>query len=285
MSKVIIVDLPSLCFFTKKVVDSKLVLALMDFLPKLRNIKVLCNENAIALIFTHNTFTTESYLVQKFLEAIDPYGYSATEQISDIKVVPDLTCGETDIDSECKTQFSVMHSRLKDKEHAYLTFAGRWESEMKVLVTTANKKSHNHNVVIFKDCSDLDKFHVSYLPKLIQKKHYHDPYKLGGEDVAPFTLWDSNDEQPAKDLLNKAFADSDDENLFPHVLYGWDDKNGVWVKFNHNGKEGEQHNKDYHGYDLRNNELSEVPERLKEKYHHYSNTKADWTLSKKGRKK
>lgn len=280
MSKhVFIVDLPSLCFYQTDTVYTKLVIKLMEILPKMRNVEVLARKQMSAIIYSC-LGSYDSYYSSKFLMNVHTYLYSESELINGLQILPDIKCNNDGVNEEILVQCSVMHGRLNSEKHTYLTFKGRWNFKTGILKTSVNNTNKKHSVVIFTSESEIDKFKLNHEPKLNQQKHRHSAYLSNGKQIAPFTLWNNNNQQPAKDLLRKAFEDCDyDNGTFPHVLYGWDSSNGVWVKFNHNSRNAEDYNnREYHGYDLKNHELNEVPDNLKKKYNHWTNIKEDWKI-------
>lgn len=277
-SRVLIIDLPSLCHCGDGSKRSPLTVKAMKSLPALRNVEVLCRKKMIAM--TYSRIIGDSYPFSFFLQGIRPYHYSEMDRISDLQVKPDMRCGDSDLDEEMYVQFGVMHGRLETVNHQYVSFIGRCDSQIKRIETVKEGDQHDHSVSVITKESDLDEYILKFKPVLNQQKHRNQPYRLEGKSVAPFTLWDEQNPGPAKELLQKAFRDCDyDDSLFPHVLYGWDESNGVWVRFNHNSRRDDDDiNREYHGYDLKNEELDEVPIKLREKYHHLSNIKKDWKL-------
>jgi hypothetical protein len=283
MSKIVfVIDLPSLCKFPKNILVQKL----MEELPGLRHTCIFANEDLLTLVYEkcdgYNTYDFDLFMTNVEFSKYDK------KTIEGLTIQPNLYCGDKQIDEEVDCQCGAMHTKLTSMNHQYLTFANRWGSchGTPVITTAIRGKNRLHNVIIFSNENDVVHFKEKFEPHLLQLKHDNIPTHIGTEDVAPFTLWNKNDEGPAQRLLKKAFDDSDDKDLFPHVLYGWDAKNGVWVKFNHNGaSRGDDINRDYHGYDLRNNELNQIPKNLKSKYNHWTNDKKDWQYKKKSKKK
>ena len=80
-----------------------------------------------------------------------------------------------------------------------LTFANRWGSchGTPVITTAIRGKNRLHNVIIFSNENDVVHFKEKFEPHLLQLKHDNIPTHIGTEDVAPFTLWNKNDEGPA----------------------------------------------------------------------------------------
>ena len=81
--------------------------------------------------------------------------------------------------------------------------------------------------------------------------------------ASKFSAYDSQNEQPAKELLQQAYGEYHGTEQYPKDLFTWDNAHKCYVQFMHSG-EGK-----YHGYDQK--DLSKVPDSIKSKYNIWKN--------------
>lgn len=105
---------------------------------------------------------------------------------------------------------------------------------------------------------DIQKRIASLEPNLVQAKHFQFERNLGkGKVASTFSVYDVQNETPARALLREAFLLYSGEELPAKELWIKDEAHGCYVRFVHSG------NNQYHGYDEK--DLDRVPQNIREK--------------------
>ena len=170
-------------------------------------------------------------------------GYISDISTPDIKTKPDLMAGITEArqKKELGCQLAYIHNRSQIKPR--LVIATQRITEPTVGMELQNG-THRLLHICGTSAGDIQRKINSMIPVLNQDKHFMFPRYMGkGKVASTFKAYDRNNEQPAKELLMKAFWKYEGEELPASDLWIWDDHNECFVQFMHSG------NNQYHGHD------------------------------------
>ncbi len=258
MSNIIAIDLKALCHPDKSGVDTEVLSDVLHGISSIKQSSLLFREEVYSLLDYQDPFISTS--IWAMLSEVNFELYDATCLCRGLTVNPDIS---TDCADEMKTEIGLQCSFFhRNNIQLFLSFPALWKSEKEALETTRDKKTVRHPTCVIKTLQDWQKYISSAIPCLVQLKHTSNEYQRDGIPVASFSSYDSRNEQPAKDLLQQAYDDYQGEECFPKHLYTWDSHAGLYVKFNNSGKN------EYHGYDLKEDEWSEIPSYIRNSYHH-----------------
>ena len=266
MKRTIAIDLPVLLQGNVHYVDVPLVHDVLGMIKGLKNVEiVLCNDD-LQFLYENSDFAFSGN-VMKFLSEVKLSEYDEASRKEALTYAPDIISGlESDMADAVYLQLCVIHT--VDKPDDSITFAGfipRF-SEKFQLRTTRDRKTRGHETVIIESGEDAKNWIYSCRPTLSVLKHKGAAGTSAMGVVSPFTSLFSKGEEYAESLLQQAYMESEEEDVFPHYLYTWDAEAGTFIEFRHENHEGDsEHN--YHGRDMSVAEFKDVPSYIREKYH------------------
>ena len=262
MKRTIAIDLPVLLQGNVHHVDVPLMHDVLGMIKELKNVEiVLCNDDFQFLYENADYAFTGN--VMKFLSEMKLIEYDGASRKESLTCEPDIVSGlEEKMADAVYLQLCVIHTNDN------ITFAGfipRFTEKFQ-LKTTRDKKTKGHETVIIGSGEDAKSWIKSCRPKLSVLKHKGTAGTSAMGTVSPFTSLFSKGEEYAESLLQQAYLDSEEEDVFPHYLYTWDAETGTFIEFRHENHEGDsEHN--YHGRDMSVAEFKDVPSYIREKYH------------------
>lgn len=262
MKRTIAIDLPVLLQGNVHHVDVPLVHDVLGMVKGLKNLEiVLCNDD-LQFLYENSDFAFTGN-VMKFLSEVKLREYDEGARKEALTYAPDIISGlESDMADAVYLQLCVIHTNDS------ITFAGFLPRFMEKfqLRTTRDKKTKSHETVIIGSGEDAKSWIKSCRPKLSVLKHKGTAGTSAMGVVSPFTSLFSKGEEYAESLLQQAYLESEEEDVFPHYLYTWDAEAGTFVEFRHENHKGDsEHN--YHGRDMNVAEFKDVPSYIREKYH------------------
>lgn len=230
-----------------------------------RNTVLIYPDNFIDL-FDWSSGEEEICKIIDFLSQYDCETYNSAAYKKGVSTIPELTHDLllSSINESIYLQMCYIHLHPSQGNILYMTYPERWNGEEKKLKTIRDKKDKEYETLIIGNISKLQDFYHSLRPILVQHKHgavekkdskYH--------TVSAFTSYNAHDTSRAESLLLQAYNNSCETGHNPKYLYAWDEKADCYVEFRHSG------NNEYHGFDLKSDEYSKVPEYIKNKYHRY----------------
>lgn len=266
MKRTIAIDLPVLLQGNVHHVDVPLVHDVLGMIKGLKNVEILlCNDDLQSLYENADFAFTGN--VMKFLSDVKLSEYDEASRKENLTFAPDIVSGlEAEMADAVYLQLCVIHT--KDKPDDSITFAGfipRF-SEKFQLKTTRDKKTRGHGTIIIESGEDARSWIDSCKPALSVLKHKGSTGTSAMGIVSPFTSLIKKGKEYAESLLQQAYLESEEEDVFPHYLYTWDAEAGTFIEFRHENHENDsEHN--YHGRDMSETEFKDVPSSIREKYH------------------
>lgn len=254
------IDLPSVSNISDN--DWKLdvgqLVKLMNDLASLKGAQVIFRQD----IKQSHVFYEELWLLDYALSTRDTKSYSLADLNKAKHTIssPTLTKSAfpSDLNDEITVQVDTLHNSVNT---LFLISSVRRDNSTDKLRTERDHKEKEHKTLTYDAGSALSDFIESTKPVLDQLKHVATGYYKGGKYVSPFSSYDPRNEQPAIDLLARAYNDYCGNDIDPKYLYTWDSKHNTYVQFRRSA-EGT-----YHGMDYSN--MSNVPDYIKAIYHHY----------------
>lgn len=259
MNNIVAIDLQALCCPDKSGVDANLLSNVLQGIHSIKHSSLLFREEVYSLFDYQDPFISTN--IWALLSDVDFELYDAECLCRGLTTKPDISknCADA-MKEEITLQCSFFH---RNGIQLFLGFHPLWQADKKAqLSTIRDKKANSHPTCIIEIQKDWKDYLSAMLPCLVQLKHTVNEYQRGSIPVASFSSYDSWNEQPAKDLLQQAYADYQGKERFPKHLYTWDSHAGLYVKFNNSGKN------EYHGYDLKEVEWQEVSSYIRNSYHH-----------------
>lgn len=259
MNNIVAVDLKAMCCPDKSGVNTAFLSAVLQGISSIKQSSLLFR-NEVSLLFDYQDRFISTNLWALLSDLIYE-SYDESCLCNDLTMEPNIS---EDCDDAMKEEITLQCSYFhRNGIQLFLGFHPLWQADWSDhLATIRDKKVTNYPTCIIKTEEDWKGYLSTMLPSLVQLKHIANEYQRAGIPVASFSSYDSRKEQPAKKLLQQAYADYQGEERFPKHLYTWDPHAGLYVKFNNSGKN------EYHGYDLKENEWSEVPLYIRNIYHH-----------------
>ena len=266
MKRTIAIDLPVLLQGNIYHVDVPLVHDVLGKIKGLKNVEILLCNDDLQFLYENADFAFTGN-VMKFLSEVKLREYDETSRKEELTYAPDIVSGlEAEMADTVYLQLCVIH--INDKPDDGITFAGfvpRFSEKFR-LRTTRDKKTRGHETVIIESGEDANSWIKSCRPSLSVLKHKGSTGSSAMGVVSPFTSLFSKGVEYAESLLQQAYLESDDDDVFPHYLYTWDAEAGTFIEFRHENHENDsEHN--YHGRDMSEAEFKDVPSRIREKYH------------------
>ena len=266
MRRRIAIDLPVLLQGNIHHVDVPLVHDVLEKIKGLKNIEALFCDNDMELLGGNDdySFTSE---IWKFLSDVKLSSYDEASKKDSLSYSPDIISGlDEEMSNAVYLQLCVIHT--SDNTDDAITFTGfipRFSEKFR-LETTRDKKTKVHETVIIESDKDANDWMDSCKPALSVLKHKGTTGTSSMGIVSPFSSLYKLGESYAYNLLQQAYLESEDKEVFPHYLYTWDAEAGTFIEFRHeNHKDDSQHN--YHGRDMNEAEFKDVPSHIREKYH------------------
>lgn len=267
MIRTIAIDVPALCEGNLHKVDVPLFQEVLNGIRNLKNVELLISDADKNLLSGNSdyTFTGE---VWKFLSDIPLASYDENDKRENLTHTPNIIDAKFSkvMQEAIYLQLCVLH--VKEKLYGSITFVGfipRFSNKF-LLKTIWNKKTKKHPTIIISNRAELISWTDSCVPHLDQKKHKAVATNSSRGQISPFSSYYKYGEDYANRLLQQAYLQSKDDEEFPHYLYTWDAKEGVYVEFRHENHQGDpQHN--YHGRDMMPSEYFKIPKHIRSKYH------------------
>lgn len=266
MKRTIAIDLPVLLQGNIHHVDVPMVHDVLGMIKGLKNVEILLCNDDLQFLYENEDYAFTGN-VMKFLSEVKLTEYNEASRKENLTYAPDIVSAlEAKMVDAVYLQLCVIHT--DDKPDNSITFAGfipRF-SEKFQLRTTRDKKTRGHETVIIESGEDANSWIKSCRPALSILKHKGSAATSAMGVVSPFTSLFRKGEEYAEGLLQQAYLESEEEDVFPHYLYTWDAEAGTFIEFRHENHQGDsQHN--YHGRDMSEAEFKDVPSHIREKYH------------------
>lgn len=259
MNNTLAIDLQALCCPDKSGVNTGLLSGVLQDINSIKQSSLLFREEVCVLFDYQDPFISTN--IWALLSEIEFKLYDTSCLCSDLTTKPEISndCTE-EMKAEIALQCSFFH---RNGILLFLGFHPLWKADKKIqLMTVRDKKAINHPTCVIETLQEWKDYLATLVPCLVQLKHISKEYQRGNIPVSPFSSYDIRNEQPAKDLLRQAYEDYQGKERFPKHLYTWDSCAGLYVKFNNSGQN------EYHGYDLKETEWSEIPLYVRNSYHH-----------------
>ena len=198
----------------------------------------------------------EQWLLESKLSKISTVGYSTDEKAKYVKSKPDVTLGITNAvqKNEISCQTAYLYKRVGSLPRPIMAAQRLNDNEV---VLTKDGKHARKVYVCGVGNGDIQSRIDGLFPELDQAKHFQfERHIAKGKIASTFSLYDKQNEKPAKALLREAFLHYEGEDLPANSLWAKDETHGCYVKFMHSG------NNKYHGFDEIN--LDKVPQDVKD---------------------
>lgn len=258
MTRTVMIDLPSVSEVTGsewKLNVSQFV-ALMNALAGLKGAQFLYRDDMEIDMSSYEEITMYYKLLT---EKGIPYNLTNLQKAAHTTSTPVLTSPTfpVSLNDDITIQVDTLH---KADNTLFLVSALRRGDSTSDLLTTRDHKDKEHPTLTYDAGSTLSDFVASTHPVLDQLKHGATGYNKAGKRVSPFSSYDPRNEQPAKDLLARAYNDYTGDETSPKYLFTWDYQHNTYVQFRRSA-EGTYHGMDY-------SDKATVPPDIKKIYNH-----------------
>lgn len=237
MTRTIAIDLPALCEGNRHQVNVPLFHEALSDISTLKNVELLISDGDRELLAANGDYAFTGKVWQ-MLSNVSLKPYSLNDRKDDLTHKPNII-----VDSFAQEM----------KEAIYL--------QLCCMHTIGNMLE-----AVIQNEGELKAWTARCQPHLDQKKHMAQSRNSSMGEVSPFTSYFKYGKEYADSLLQQAYMQSEDDAEFPHYLYTWDARAGLFVEFRHENHTGDsQHN--YHGRDMSQAEYGRVPQHIRDKYH------------------